>query len=78
MKTFAVIENNMVINTIICDNLENAEIATGKTCVEYTIENPAIIGYPYANGYFYHPMPEEDEIFPPLQPGDEGYIPPND
>jgi len=33
---FAVLdENSIVINTIVCDNIETAELVTGKTCIEY-------------------------------------------
>lgn len=74
MKTFAVLEDSIVINTIICDTLEAAENASGKTCIQYTIENPAVIGYPYINGYFFQPRAQSHEVFPPLNPGDEGYI----
>lgn len=35
MKHWAVIENNIVVNTIIADTKEIAESLTGLTCVEF-------------------------------------------
>lgn len=52
MTTFAVISNNQVTNTIDAPSLEVAEEATGQTCIEYTKDNPASIGWTYANGVF--------------------------
>ena len=50
---FAVIENNIVENIIVCENKEIAESVTGKLCVEYTDENPAFIGLSWSqqNGF---------------------------
>lgn len=59
MTTFAVISNNQVTNTIDAPSLEVAEEATGQTCIEYTAENPAGIGWTYANGIFTAPVVEE-------------------
>jgi hypothetical protein len=53
---FAVIVNGIVENTIVCDNLELAELATGKTCIEMTSENWGYIGLGYANGVFEKPV----------------------
>jgi len=36
MPNFAVIESNIVINTIVADNLEIAETVTGKKCIDIT------------------------------------------
>lgn len=47
MATYAVIESDIVENVIVCDSKELAENVTGKTCVEYTDENPAGIGWTY-------------------------------
>ena len=74
MGVFAIIENGVVVNTILAESAELAESLTGKTCVESTLENPAVIGLGYVNGVFEQPVTEEHEVFPPLQPGDEGYI----
>lgn len=49
---FAVIENNVVINTVVADSVEIAETITGATCVEYTDENVAHIGLGYVDGVF--------------------------
>ena len=44
MAEFAVIENNKVINVIVCDSLELAEQLTGLPCVAYTPESPISMG----------------------------------
>lgn len=65
MATFAVIENDIVINTILADSLDIAEKVTGKTCVEYDESNIAGIGYQYKDNKFIDlnpPVPEEREI----------------
>lgn len=55
MSTFAILENDIVINVIIADSKEIAEEATGFIAVEYTQENPAKIGQTYdsVNNIFY-------------------------
>jgi hypothetical protein len=45
MANYAVIRNGIVENTIVVDSKEEAEEATGLTCVEYTDENPAGPGW---------------------------------
>jgi hypothetical protein len=55
MATFAVILENKVINIINASSLEVAQEATGQTCIEYTAENLAGIGYTYADGVFIAP-----------------------
>lgn len=59
MATYAVIESDTVENVIVCDSKELAESVTGKTCVEYTDENPAGIGwtYNYTSKIFTSPSP---------------------
>jgi hypothetical protein len=52
MFNYAVIENDIVVNVIVADSKETAEQVTGKTCVHYTNENPAILGLGYLNGVF--------------------------
>ena len=44
MGNFAVFNGDMVINTIVAESKEVAESVTGRTCVEYTSDNPAFIG----------------------------------
>jgi len=56
MANFAVIENNTVINIIVAETKEIAETITGKTCIEYTQDNPASIKYTYADGVFTAPV----------------------
>jgi hypothetical protein len=57
MTTFAVIKDGLVENCIVADSLEVAQEITGLTCVEYTSENPASIGFIYAEGVFTDPNP---------------------
>jgi hypothetical protein len=52
MGNFAVIENGIVTNILVCDSKTIAEQVTGKTCVEYTDANPAFINGEYKNGKF--------------------------
>ena len=47
MATFAVVLNNIVSNVIVADTKEIAEQITGFSCIEYTQENPAGIGWVY-------------------------------
>ena len=52
-KTFAVIENNVVVNCIVADNKEEAEQFTQLQCVEYlNVE----VGFHYQNGVFSKPL----------------------
>ena len=55
MATFAVINEGVVENCIVADSLAIAEKVSGKTCVEYTLENRAAIGFTYADGVFTDP-----------------------
>jgi hypothetical protein len=57
MATFAVTENDIVVNTIIADTKEIAEMVTDKTCIEYTEKNSAGIGYVYDGKSFIQPKP---------------------
>jgi len=56
---FAVIENNIVTNVIIAESKEIAELVTELTCIEYTIENPACIGWGWDGTNFIAPVVEE-------------------
>ena len=56
MATFAVMLNNQVTNTIDAPSLEVAQEATGQTCIEYTKDNPASIGWTYADDVFTAPV----------------------
>jgi hypothetical protein len=55
MPNFAVIENNVVINVILADTLEDAEQATGFTCIEYTDASPIGIGWIFNGERFDNP-----------------------
>lgn len=56
MATFAVIENGIVLNTIVADSKAIAEEVTGATCVEFTTE-PAEPGGTYSNKKFIRRKP---------------------
>jgi hypothetical protein len=47
MANYAVIQDGIVTNVIVAESKEIAELVTGLTCVEYTQENPAGIGWSY-------------------------------
>ena len=47
MANFAVIHNNTVMNIVVADSKEIAESVVGSECIEYTDENPAVIGWFY-------------------------------
>lgn len=55
MATFAEIKNGVVINIIVADTKEIAELVTQSTCAEYTDSNPAAIGWNYSDGTFMQP-----------------------
>jgi hypothetical protein len=59
MATYAVINKGIVENIIVADSLEVAEQIVGFTCVEYTQENPAGIGWTYDGTKFIAPTPEQ-------------------
>jgi hypothetical protein len=56
MANFAVIKNKVVANIIDAPSKEIAEEATGFTCIEYTNENPAYIGWTYNGDQFIDPQ----------------------
>ena len=60
-KTFAVIENNLVVNVIVAESKEIAELVTELTCIEYTIENPAGIGWTFDGTSFINPFTVVEE-----------------
>jgi hypothetical protein len=46
-KFFAQLSGNIVVNTLIANSKEDAELVTNSVCVEFTDANPAAIGYIY-------------------------------
>lgn len=59
MKLIAVLENNIVIDRILADTVELAELLTGKTCVNFG-GKICEIGYlynPENNKFFSHGLP---------------------
>lgn len=61
MAIYAVIDNNTVINVIVCDTKEVAEEVTGKICIESTEDNPASIGSTW-NGNNFVPPPTQKPV----------------
>lgn len=59
MANYAVISGATVTNVIVAETKEDAELVTQSECIEYTDENPAGIGYTYADGVFTAPVVEE-------------------
>lgn len=47
MKYFAVLDNDVVSNTIHADNIEVAQAVTGKECIEFTEEQGCGYGWVY-------------------------------
>jgi len=74
MATYAVIENGAVINVIVADSKEIAEQVTEKECLEYTNENPLIIGATWSNEYskYINPSPYASHIY-----DGENWVPPS-
>lgn len=64
-KTFAVISEDKVINVIVAESKEIAELVTELECIEYTSENPMGIGWVrnLETGAFFDPFIElESEV----------------
>ena len=60
MANYAVVNNQLVVNTILADSQEIAEQCNpGFICVEYTAESPAGIGWTYDGTNFIAPVVEE-------------------
>jgi hypothetical protein len=59
MKTYAVIQNNKVINVIVADSKEIAEEVTNFTCIEYTSDSGVGIGWTYDGTNLVPPVIEE-------------------
>lgn len=59
MANYAVISGTTVTNVIVAETKEDAELVTQSECIEYTDENPAGIGWTYADGVFTAPVVEE-------------------
>ena len=63
MTNFAVINNSIVENIIVCDSIEIAEAVTGKTCIEYLIDIPVCATWIYDGVNFIPPV----EIIPSVE-----------
>jgi hypothetical protein len=60
MANFAVIKDEVVVNIIDAPSKEVAEEATRSTCIEYTNESPARIGWTYDGTQFINPQEESN------------------
>jgi hypothetical protein len=60
MANYAVIKDGIVNNIIVADTKEIAETVTGLTCIEYTDESPARIGWSYDGAEFTAPVVEDN------------------
>jgi hypothetical protein len=58
MPNFAVLQNNLVINIIVADSLEDAEMVTGLTCIEYSPDKPVAVGFIHDGTNFEFPALE--------------------
>jgi hypothetical protein len=66
MATFAVIENEKVINLIVAETHEIAEEITKFVCVEYADHNSVGIGWSYDGKKFIAPITKKTEA--PITP----------
>lgn len=57
MAKFAVLSDDIVINIIVADSKESAELATGKTCIDCTNESSISIEWTY-DGVSFNPPTE--------------------
>jgi len=64
MATFAIMGGNIVSNVILADNKEQCEAELGVSLIEYTLENPAGIGWIYdeTTGKFVAPIPVDPVV----------------
>jgi hypothetical protein len=58
MATFVVLNGDRVENILVADTKEIAELVSGLICVEYTSDNPAVIGETYDGSIFTNPITE--------------------
>ncbi len=45
MSYYGIVKDNTIVNVIVAESLEDANLLTGENCVEYTDENPIGIGW---------------------------------
>jgi hypothetical protein len=56
MATYAVIHNNIITNTIVCEEKDIPLDNNGINYIEYTYENPAVIGLRWDGETFEQPI----------------------
>ena len=79
---YAVIVDGIVTNLIVAESKEEAEIATGETCILSTDENQAYVGGTHDGTSFIAPSPYESWVLnsdkqwvaPIAMPMDEGTV----
>lgn len=59
---YAVIQSERVVNVIVADSQESAELATNLLCVEIPEDSRAGIGWFYIDGQFTPPPQPEEEV----------------
>lgn len=75
MSFYAVLENGLVINTIVADSKEVAESITGKVCVEYEDGFTVLLGVTTHDGVnFINPAPEPASGTPREVPADPNLL----
>lgn len=67
MPNYGVVKENAIVNVIVADSKEDAELLTNSMCVEYTSENPLGIGWQW-NGTSFVDVPSK----PPVSITNEG------
>ena len=71
MKTFVLIEEGKVANTVVADSKEIAEEVSGLVAVEFNPENPAHIGLGFDEDWFEQPPFVEPPVFEDVATGTE-------
>jgi hypothetical protein len=63
MTEWAIIENNTVVNRIVAETKEIAELVTGKMAIETTDEMPLYLNSFLENGIWYPPKPDDGQNY---------------
>lgn len=62
MGRYAMMNGDTVTNIIVADDKDDAERALNVTLIEFSEDNPAGIGWTYADGVFTPPVITEDPV----------------
>ena len=52
MAKFAIVENDIVVEVLVAETKAIADELTGRDCIEWTDEDPTVIGRSYIDGVF--------------------------